>query len=321
MDFPIALARVNTQISRRRAELELLDSNQTLVEREATLEDRVSERAAKLVQANAVIQEEISRRIVSEDKIAYLARHDVLTGLANRFTFEEELNASRQLARECGSQLSLLFIDLDGFKNVNDTLGHGIGDELLKVVALRLSSVIGTKDFCARLGGDEFAIVHVSDDARSTAASLAEKIIAAISGGHIVGGNQIYVGASIGIAVLYGGDNDTAALLRQADLAMYRAKADGRGVYRLFEAEMGRQADTRRSLELDLRQAVANGDFQLYYQPVVDLKTSKSHGRRSAHALGPFRSRVCAAGRIHPACGRNGPHRRHGRMGAAPRLL
>ena len=125
VDFSIALARVNTQISRRRAELELLDTNQTLLNAKATLEHRVSERAAKLVQANAAIQEEISRRIASEDKIAYLARHDTLTGLANRFTFEEELNAARQFARECGSQLSLLFIDLDGFKNVNDTLGHG----------------------------------------------------------------------------------------------------------------------------------------------------------------------------------------------------
>ena len=175
VDFPIALARVNTQISRRRAELELLDANQTLLSEKATLEDRVSERAARLVQANAAIQEEISRRIVSEDKIAYLARHDTLTGLANRFTFEEKLNAAKQFARECGSQLSLLFVDLDGFKNVNDTLGHAVGDELLKVVALRLTSVIGTKDFCARLGGDEFAIVHVSDDARASAASLAEK--------------------------------------------------------------------------------------------------------------------------------------------------
>lgn len=278
VDFVVALARVNSQISRRRAELELLDSNQTLLNAKATLEDRVSERAAKLVQANATIQEEVSRRIASEDKIAYLARHDTLTGLANRFTFEEKLNAARQFARECGSQLSLLFIDLDGFKNVNDTLGHGIGDELLKVVALRLTSVIGAKDFCARLGGDEFAIVHVSDDARSTAASLAERIIGAIAGAHLVDGNQIYIGASIGVAVLYGGDNDVTTLLRHADLAMYRAKADGRGVYRFFETEMGRQAEIRRALELDLRKAVANNDFQLYYQPVVDLDARKVTG-------------------------------------------
>ena len=278
VDFPIALARVNTQISRRRSELQLLGANQTLLSEKASLEDRASERAARLVQANAAIQEEIARRIVSEDKIAYLARHDTLTGLANRFTFEEELNAAKQFARECGSQLSLLFIDLDGFKNVNDTLGHAIGDELLKVVALRLTSVIGANDFCARLGGDEFAIVHVSDDARASAASLADKLIAAISGGHIVEGNQIYIGASIGVSILYGGDNDTSALLRQADLAMYRAKADGRGVYRFFETEMGRQAEIRRSLELDLRTAVANHDFQLYYQPIVDLKERRVTG-------------------------------------------
>ena len=143
---------------------------------------------------------------------------------------------------------------------------------------MRLTSVIGVKDFGADFGGDEFAIVHVSDDARATAAPLAEKIIAAIGGAHLVGGNQIYIGASIGVSLLYGGDNDVATLLRQADLAMYRAKADGRGVYRFFETEMGLQAEIRRALELDLRKAVANNDLQLYYQPVVDLDARKVTG-------------------------------------------
>ena len=278
VDFPIALARVNSQIDRRRAELELLEANESLLKTKTTLENSVSERSARLLQANAAIQEEISRRIASEDKIAYLAHHDTLTGLANRFTFDEKLNAAKQFARDFGCQLSLLFVDLDGFKNVNDTLGHGIGDELLKEVAARLVNVIGAKDFCARLGGDEFAIVHISEDARSTAASLAEEIIAAVSGGHLVCDSQVFIGASIGVAILYGGDSDTTTLLKHADLAMYRAKADGRGVYRFFEPEMGRQAEIRRSLELDLRKAVANGDFELYYQPIVDLKAGKVTG-------------------------------------------
>ncbi len=278
VDFSVALARVVVQIHRRRADLELLHTNESLLKAKTALEGCITERSAKLLQANAAIQEEISRRIASEDKIAYLAHYDTLTGLANRFTFDEKLNAAKQFAHDYGCQLSLLFVDLDGFKNVNDTLGHGVGDELLKEVAARLTYVIGAKDLCARLGGDEFAIVHVSEDARSTAAWLAEKIIAVVSDGHIAGGNQVFIGASIGISVLCGGTEDTAALLKHADLAMYRAKADGRGVYRFFEPEMGRQAEIRRSLELDLRKAVANGDFQLYYQPVVNLKARKVTG-------------------------------------------
>ncbi|MGD1036131.1 MAG: EAL domain-containing protein [Roseiarcus sp.] len=278
VDFSVALARVVVQIHRRRADLELLHTNESLLKAKTALEGCITERSAKLLQANAAIQEEVSRRIASEDKIAYLAHYDTLTGLANRFTFDEKLNAAKQFAHDFGCQLSLLFVDLDGFKNVNDTLGHGVGDELLKEVAARLTYVIGAKDFCARLGGDEFAIVHVSEDARSTAASLAEKIITVVSDGHIAGGNQVFIGASIGISVLCGGTEDTAALVKHADLAMYRAKADGRGVYRFFEPEMGRQAEIRRSLELDLRKAVANGDFQLYYQPVVNLKARKVTG-------------------------------------------
>ena len=278
VDFSVALARVVVQIHRRRADLELLHTNESLLKAKTALEGCITERSAKLLQANAAIQEEISRRIASEDKIAYLAHYDTLTGLANRFTFDEKLNAAKQFAHDFGCQLSLLFVDLDGFKNVNDTLGHGVGDALLKEVAARLTYVIGAKDFCARLGGDEFAIVHVSEDARSTAASLAEKIITVVSDGHIAGGNQVFIGASIGISVLCGGTEDTAALLKHADLAMYCAKADGRGVYRFFEPEMGRQAEIRRSLELDLRKAVANGDFQLYYQPVVNLKARKVTG-------------------------------------------
>jgi diguanylate cyclase (GGDEF)-like protein len=273
VDFSVALARVNSQIGRRRAKLALLDTNKMLLDAKTTLEHRVSERSAKLLQANAVIQEDAARRKDSEDKLAYLARHDVLTGLPNRLSFDEKLNEARQFARDFGSQLSLLLVDLEGFRNVNDALGHESGDALLKEVAAHLTNVIGARDFCARFGGHKFVIVHISDDARSTAPLLSEKIIGAVSGGLLVGGNQVSIGASIGISVPYGGDNDTAALLKQADLAMHRAKSAGGGVHRFFEVEMGRHAEMRRSLELDLRKAVANGDFQLYYQPIVNLKT------------------------------------------------
>lgn len=278
VDFAVALARVNKQLERRRAELELRETNASLEGFRTQLEQRVNERSAKLMKANAAIQAEVARRVASEDRIAYMAHHDTLTGLPNRFTFDKRLDAARQCAREDGAQMSLLFIDLDGFKNVNDTLGHAIGDELLRTVASSLSKAIGPKDFCARLGGDEFAIVHMSEEVTSTSAALAEKVISTISGCQTVGGNQVFIGASIGIAVASGGDADAGDLLKRADLAMYRAKADGRGVYRFFELEMRQRVEMRRSLELDLRAALAQGGFELFYQPVVDLMARRITG-------------------------------------------
>jgi diguanylate cyclase (GGDEF)-like protein len=256
VDLSIALARVNNQVARCRAEAAIRKANESLLNAMTHLEQRVA----------------------LEKQIAHLAHHDMLTGLSNRFAFDERLNAARQFARDSGSQLSLLFVDLDGFKYVNDALGHAVGDEFLKEVAARLAKVVGTNDFCARLGGDEFAVVHVSRDVRTTAASLAQAIILTVDGCNYVGRHQVFVGASVGISVLESGDNDSATLLKRADLAMYRAKADGRGVYRFFETNMGEQAILRRSLELDLRRAAENGDFQLYYQPIVGLKERKVVG-------------------------------------------
>ncbi|HMN72994.1 MAG TPA: EAL domain-containing protein [Rhodoblastus sp.] len=273
VDFAVALARVAAQIERRRSELGLRNAAADLVEQKSTLESEIEKRGAKLSEANKVIQDEVARRVASEETIAYLAHHDTLTGLANRFSFDGRLAVMRDEARAKGSQLSLLFIDLDGFKMVNDTLGHMVGDALLQEVAGRLKDVVSSDDFCARIGGDEFAIIHMSDNPRATAADLAQAVIMELSGRHVVKNNQVYVGASIGISVLYGGDSDAATMLREADLAMYQAKADGRGVYRFFGTEMSRQADLRRNLENDLRDSVDRKHFELYYQPIVDLKT------------------------------------------------
>ena len=256
VDLSIVLARVNSQVARRRGEAAIRKANESL--------------------QNAMTH--LEQRVALEKKIAHLAHHDMLTGLPNQFSFDERLNAARQFARDSGSELSLLFIDLDGFKNVNDALGHAVGDELLKEVAARLTNLAGLSDFCSQLGGDEFAVVHVSKDVHATAASLAQAIISAIVGCSHVGGHQVFVGASVGISVLEVGDSDSATLLKRADLAMYRAKADGRGTYRFFEAKMDDQAKLRRSLELDLRRAAENGDLQLYYQPIVGLKERKVTG-------------------------------------------
>jgi diguanylate cyclase (GGDEF)-like protein len=298
VDFSVALARVNSQIDRRRAELELLETNKSLLSEKSDLQQRIVERSAKLLQAKAEIEQAVARRTASEDRITYLAHHDMLTGLPNRFAFDGKLKASQQFAEESHSQISLLFIDLDGFKNVNDTLGHGIGDKLLKQVADRLREVAGEKDFCARLGGDEFAIIHVSKDALNTAVQLAEKIIATLSGAHDLDASQVFIGASVGIATLSAGDKDTSVLLRRADLAMYRAKAEGRGTYRVFEPEMAVLAELRRKFETDMREATENGAFELYYQPIVDLKSGKvmglealmrwSHGTRGSVSPAEF---------------------------------
>ncbi len=278
VDFSVALARVNSQIDRRRTELELLETNKSLLGEKSDLQQCIAERSAKLLQAKVEFGEEVARRNASEEKITYLAHHDMLTGLPNRFSFEGKLKALQQYAEEFHAQISLLFIDLDGFKNVNDTLGHAVGDKLLKQVADRLTQVAGEKDFCARLGGDEFAIVHVSEDAVKTAVQLAEKIIATLGGAHDIDASQVFVGASVGVATLSAGDKDTSALLKQADLAMYRAKADGRGIYRVFEPEMAVLAEYRRKLEFDMREATENGDFELYYQPIVHLRSRKVMG-------------------------------------------
>lgn len=278
VDFSVALARVNSQIDRRRAELELLETNKSLLSEKSDLQQRIVERSAKLLQAKVEIEEAVARRTATEDRFTYLAHHDMLTGLPNRFAFDGKLKASQQFAEESHSQISLLFIDLDGFKNVNDTLGHAIGDKLLKQVGDRLTEVAGEKDFCARLGGDEFAIIHVSEDADKTAVQLANKIIAALKGAHAIDTYQVLIGASVGIATLSPGEKDTSALLKHADLAMYRAKADGRGIYRVFEPEMAVLAEIRRKLEFDMREATENGDFELYYQPIVDLRSRKVMG-------------------------------------------
>jgi diguanylate cyclase (GGDEF)-like protein len=273
VDFGVALARVENQVSRRRDEEQTRTINKSLQVAKQDLEERVAERTQKLRQADAVIQREVALRIASEDRISYLAHHDSLTGLPNRHTFDEQLNVMRQHARDAGCQLSLLFIDLDGFKNVNDTLGHEAGDELLRQIAQCLNANLQHGDFCARFGGDEFAVIHMAADAHRSAQTLAETIIAAISAGQTIAGHQVYVGASVGISLFSGGDNDVSALLKQADLAMYRAKAEGRGFYRIFEPEMSLKAESRRQLEVDLREAIKRGEFQLYYQPVVDMKS------------------------------------------------
>jgi diguanylate cyclase (GGDEF)-like protein len=275
VDFAVALARVNAQVGRKRAEQGILQINDALRSANDTLEHRVKERTAKLVEANEQLQREIRHREQSEAEIQFLAHHDALTGLGNRLLFREQLGEALTRVRSFGEALAVLFIDLDGFKGVNDTLGHSVGDQLLKSIARRLRDTLRETDSIARLGGDEFAILQLADEQPNCAAALAKRLIELINQPSVVEGHQIIVGASIGIAVVSGDTDATPEqLLKNADMAMYRAKSDGRGTYRFFEPEMDAQAQARRQLELDLRQALADGDFEVHYQPLINLRTN-----------------------------------------------
>jgi diguanylate cyclase (GGDEF)-like protein len=278
VDFAVALARVTKQVAHRRAELELLSANDALGHAKTQLEKRVSERSAQLIEANATIQEEVARRLATEDRIAYLAHHDTLTGLANRFNFELRLQAMSPPGRGTKLGHAVLFVDLDGFKNVNDTLGHSVGDALLKEVALRVRDSLRPEDFVARFGGDEFAILHVSTEVEASSIALARRLIEVISGCHVVDGHQVFIGASIGIALSEEALVDPITLMKRADLAMYRAKAGGRGQYWLFHPDMDTIAQARRTLDLALRGALAQGDFVLFYQPIVHIGQRRLSG-------------------------------------------
>ena len=220
---------------------------------------------------------DITERRKAEARIAYMAHHDGLTNLANRELFQERLKE----ALEGDKAIAVLCVDLDLFKNVNDSLGHPIGDRLLKLVAERLRSQVRGNNLAARLGGDEFAIILSSDVSPNETSDLASKLIKTLSAAYEVDGNEVIIGASIGIALSPGDGSTSEELMRNADLALYRAKEDGGGVHRFFEREMDRQAQKRRDMELDLRRAFANGEFELHYQPLVDIATDRISGFES----------------------------------------
>ena len=221
--------------------------------------------------------EDITDRRRAEARIEYMAHHDVLTQLPNRVRFREDVD--RALSRvERGDIVAVLCLDLDHFKEVNDTLGHPIGDALLQAVSERIKATIRPADSVARLGGDEFAIVQVPTTQATDCIALANRLIGAIAGPYDLHGHQVVIGVSIGIAIAPADGNDFDRLLKNADMALYRAKADGRGVYRFFELEMDERMQARRALELDLRKALVLGEFELFYQPVIGLQTNKVTG-------------------------------------------
>jgi diguanylate cyclase (GGDEF)-like protein len=218
--------------------------------------------------------EDITDRARNERRIAFLAQHDLLTGLANRALFSEKLDEAAKRLQRHGTSFTVLMLDLDRFKQVNDTLGHPAGDQLLVEVARRLKSSLRDTDVVARLGGDEFAIIQENEKIQSEGAiALAHRIIALIEQPFAIDGHQVGVGTSIGIAFAPEHGHDVEVLLKKADLALYAAKSGGRNVFRVFQPELTAAADSQKSMEAELRAAISRHEFELHYQPMINAGT------------------------------------------------
>ena len=214
--------------------------------------------------------EDVTQRIEAERKIAFMARHDSLTGLPNRLLFGERVEQAIAAAKR-GNRFALLYLDLDHFKQVNDTLGHPTGDELLREVAGRIRSCLGDNDTFARLGGDEFAIIQTNLIAADDAAVAARRILTSLIAPFQLGVHKLSVGASIGISIAPDDGDEYDKLLKNADLALYRAKADGRNAVRFFQRGMDEALQARRLLELDLREALEKQELEIHYQPIFSI--------------------------------------------------
>jgi diguanylate cyclase (GGDEF)-like protein/PAS domain S-box-containing protein len=218
--------------------------------------------------------EDITERRRAEAQVAHMATHDALTDLPNRMMLRDTLEQAISRVRR-GELVALHYIDLDHFKAVNDTLGHQVGDDLLKQVADRLRACVRETDTVARLGGDEFAVIQTALAEANDAALLAQRLRDSVGAPYSVDGHHVVVDISVGIAMSPDDGVTVEELLKSADLAAYAAKASGRGTFRFFEAEMDRRIKLRRVMELDLRHALGNGEFRLFYQPIVSLQTGE----------------------------------------------
>jgi diguanylate cyclase (GGDEF)-like protein len=224
-----------------------------------------------------VTHQDVTEAIRAEARISHLALHDALTDLPNRVLFQDKL-AEALLRVSRGENVAVLCLDLDRFKAVNDTLGHAIGDELLKAAADRLRDCVRDSDTVARLGGDEFAIIQPFGEQPTGATSLASRIIDSLSAPYTIAGHEIVIGTSIGVSIAPNDGTTAGQLLKNADLALYRAKSDGRGVFRFFEPAMDAKMRARREMELELRAALVNDEFEVFYQPLVNVTIGQVAG-------------------------------------------
>ncbi|WP_158812771.1 bifunctional diguanylate cyclase/phosphodiesterase [Methylocapsa sp. S129] len=227
--------------------------------------------------AYVATHEDITQAVRAEEQIRYMGSHDGLTGLPNRSLLRDRIGEAMARIRR-GGMFCIHYLDLDNFKTVNDTHGHPIGDLLLKQVAERLRRCLRETDTLARLGGDEFVVLQDDIEKPEQAGSLARRFIEAMAEPFDLDGRQVYLGVSVGVSVCPGDGADVDTLLKNADMAMYRSKSEGRNTYRFFEFAMDARIQERRLLEMSLRRAVANEEFELYYQPQVDAQTEAITG-------------------------------------------
>ena len=274
VDFPVVLARIEVQVARKRAEEALRLTNEQL-------EHRVETRTAELSQLNAKLASEIVERRRSEAEMKHIAHHDALTGLANRVLFQDCLRKAMDDAEENGEAVAVLCLDLDRFTEVNDTFGHPAGDMLLRSVAQRLLSAVRVEDTVARMSGDEFAIIQprpaTANNPDSTEA-LARRLLDVFQEPFQIDAEVFHCGVSIGAALLPFDATTADDLLKSADIALYQAKSEGGGSYRRFDADMSAALELRRGFEQDLRLAVQRNEFELHYQPLVDIDTQSVFG-------------------------------------------
>jgi diguanylate cyclase (GGDEF)-like protein len=259
IDVGITFARVQNHIARQQAERAL------------------AEQLHKLENINRELENEIAQRKISDARIQQMAHHDSLTGLSNRSYFRDQLTRSFDRVEQDGGSFDLLFIDLDQFKLINDSLGHRIGDLLLATIGERLKRAVNEDDTVARLGGDEFAIIRFAKRPEDTNL-LVDRVMKAVALPYDIEGHRLFITSSIGIARAPDDGNDPELLLANADLALYRAKAEGRGRRRFFEAEMNERVRARQLLERDLRTATSEDQFELNYQPQLNLSTGRISG-------------------------------------------
>lgn len=255
---------------------------------------------------------------MTEQKILDMARTDGLTGLANRTAFVDVLLQEIAAVRRGGKRFAVFYLDLDHFKDINDTLGHPVGDLLLQAVTKRLRASIREVDALARFGGDEFAVIAADIAEPTDAALLAEKLLAVMGQPFEIQGDEFRSGTSVGIA-LYGADaSDAEAPLSRADLALYRAKSDGRGTFRFFTETMDAEARTRVMPSSEIRVAIETEQLSLLYQPQVDVAARRGAARGRARGAGPLESSAARrhrAGSVHPHRRANRPHRAAGPVG------
>jgi diguanylate cyclase (GGDEF)-like protein len=214
---------------------------------------------------------DITERKQAEKRIAHMARHDALTGLPNRVLLRERIEDALARVTRHNETLAVLCLDLDHFKTVNDTLGHSVGDGLLKAVSDRIKAQLGPRDTVVRLGGDEFAVLQVGAEQPRSATRLAQQLVVAMRDAFVLNAHRLHVGVSIGIALAPTDGLDPDRLLKCADLALYRAKGEGRDTFCFFETAMDSEMQARRATELAIREALARDEFALFYQPFFDI--------------------------------------------------